>query len=446
MFRYTNRISALMSAVPELIEQAPTQAVIDAAVARGAFRPEEDDTIGYWFGRFVTLRRDLWELLDDVDEEVNVALVDIDSPKEWCCFLIGFAAACLLVRLDRYLVFEFATHTLTQRKLNEAFPEYRIKRKQFSQTFSDYTDPANMVRLYDAIKRVKKKRKYIESLKDDEFCGEVVKSLPVLHDYINSSRLSYLRRLLIFLRHRWRRRGASAKHKTMFAVLELSGRITAKFNPGEEKSVTQDTRSELMGHLKPGDVLVTRHKHALSNQFIPGLWPHAALFIGTEQQRETFGVNVSPPIAHRWKGVKCTLEALRDGVLFRPLEETLNVDAFAVLRPRLSDAAIVTAIERIVKHEGKLYNFDFDFFSSDRLVCTEVIYRAFDGLEEMDMPLIERAGRKTLTAEDILDLALSSDQFQIYAVFGFPEECKEITYGEDAIKVITQLRSQAPNA
>jgi hypothetical protein len=57
---------------------------------------------------------------------------------------------------------------------------------------------------------------------------------------------------------------------------------------------------------------------------------------------------------------------------------------------------------RAASHEGKGYNFDFDFLRSDRLVCTELVYRAFDGIGNVTIPLSERAGRPKLFAEDLL--------------------------------------------
>jgi len=116
-------------------------------------------------------------------------------------------------------------------------------------------------------------------------------------------------------------------------------------------------------------------------------------------------------------------------VRFRPLSETLAVDTLVILRPELASTTISNAIERAVVHEGKQYNFDFDFFTSDRMVCTEVIYRAYDGLGELSFPLQERAGRKTLSAEDLLDFALDAGAFEPVAIFGV-EGCEtEIAFG-----------------
>jgi len=122
----------------------------------------------------------------------------------------------------------------------------------------------------------------------------------------------------------------------------------------------------------------------------------------------------------RWSGDRRVLEALKDGVLFRPLEQTLAVDAVAVIRPQLHEADLARAIERAVRHEGKLYDSDIDFFRSDRLVCTEAMYRAFDGIGPVRLTLTERSGRPTLSAEDLLDLAVDSRGFDPIAVCGAP--------------------------
>ena len=45
-------------------------------------------------------------------------------------------------------------------------------------------------------------------------------------------------------------------------------------------------REQLLQYLKPGDVFVTRHKYALTNLFLPGFWPHSAVYIGSEQERD----------------------------------------------------------------------------------------------------------------------------------------------------------------
>ncbi len=433
---HVNTLLALADAVPDLIADALSPEERQAAIARGGLRPEEDDRVGYWFSRFLTLREDLWELLGDMDDDVKVPLAKIELHKDWRSFIVGFSAACLLVRLDRFLVFEFAVDGQIQRKLNEAFPEYRMGRKQFSQIFSAYSDPATMFRLYDAIRFLRRNEKYREALKSDALVAPVVMRLPEFEAYLDISKRSYLRRLIQYLKHKWRRRGASARDQTMFAVFEAGGRMAAKMNPGKNKQVTSDVLDTVAQLLEPGDILVTRHRYALTNFFLPGTWPHAALYVGTPEQRVQAGVKVPPPIEHRWRGSKCTLEALRDGVLFRELASTLRVDAFVVVRANASADAKRSAIERVVKHEGKMYNFDFDFFTSDRLVCTEVVYRAYDGVEGFQLPLVERAGRHTLTAEDILDLALDSDMFDIVATFGYPHEKPVFSYADEAQKVV----------
>jgi len=156
----------------------------------------------------------------------------------------------------------------------------------------------------------------------------------------------------------------------------------------------------------------------MSNLFLPGFWPHGALYIGPPEARAKRGIaDVSDGFKHSGDAVDM-LEAKKDGVLLRPIEETLQVDAFTVLRPRLSEDEVTEALTRGLSHAGKLYDFIFDFATADRLVCTEVIYRAYHGVGEIDFTLSTKAGRKCLSAEDFLNQAIESGWFDIVMVYG----------------------------
>ena len=138
------------------------------------------------------------------------------------------------------------------------------------------------------------------------------------------------------------------------------------------------------------------------------------------------------------------LEARKDGVCFRELDDTLAVDAVAVIRPKLDRRDIARALERVITHEGKLYNFDFDFFSADRLVCTEVIYRAYDNVGALKFDLKQRAGRLTFSAEDLLDMAVDDRGFEALAMFGC-EGCRDtLVTGPQARTVLAASYRQQP--
>ena len=263
-----------------------------------------------------------------------------------------------------------------------------------------------------------KERNKIKKLSADKDVGYFVDNIWRYRSYLDDSKQRYLKRAHNFIRHAVRRRGATIKQHAQFKVLEASGRVFSELVTKSGKQVTTSIREQIREHLQPGDVMVTRHKYALTNLFLPGFWPHAAMYVGSQQERENLGVKLDARLQKRWNANNCTFEALKDGVLFRPLESTLAVDGFVVLRPTISQEGIRNAIQRIIVHEGKKYNFDFDFFRSDRLVCTELMYRAYDGIEHMNIKLKERAGRPTLSAEDLCDLALDTDMFTPIAIFG----------------------------
>ena len=125
-------IRGLQEAVDSLRADAPTSAQLDAIIDRGDFRPSEDEAIGFWFARFLTVREELWAVIDEVLAVLDKPLDAVREQEDLRYFLVGYAATCLLIRLDRVMLFEVAHHSTIQRKLNEAFPDFQLQYDLFS--------------------------------------------------------------------------------------------------------------------------------------------------------------------------------------------------------------------------------------------------------------------------------------------------------------------------
>jgi hypothetical protein len=416
----TRILCGLRDAVYDLEAAAGLLDDINNAARRGFFAPGEDERIWAWFSRFLSVREGLWEIVDAVSRDLDNDFCQIQTTEEWRQAVLGFTAATLLVRMDKLLIEQVAINPLTQRKLNEACPLYRIPRKQYTHIFESLTNPDNALLLLQAFNFSRANRRKLAALANDDGVGEFVRELPELEKSIDPGIIRYLFRRLRYRWHALRRRGASARQKSVFRLLEAGGRIVAEIGDSHSPNRVGAVIDQIEEIVQPGDVFITRHDFAASNLFLPGFWPHAALYIGSEQDRVRMGVEVSEERRKRWRGDKCILEADKEGVLFRSLRQTLAVDSLVVLRPRCTQDQLAIAISRACTHEGKGYNFDFDFFRSDRLVCTEVIYRAFDGIGRMRFVLGEHAGCHALSAEEILDLALVGEMFTPVVLFGVP--------------------------
>jgi hypothetical protein len=174
--------------------------------------------------------------------------------------------------------------------------------------------------------------------------------------------------------------------------------------------ITPERLAALRPRLRPGDIVIERRNWYLSNAFLPGYWPHSALYIGTIDDLRELGLDQDPRVARHLAAFgradaaghrPALIEAVSEGVVFTTVEHSIGeADSVAVLRPRLTPDQIREVIARAFSHAGKPYDFDFDFFSADKLVCTEVVYRAFGGT--IDFPLVDIMGRRTLPALEMV--------------------------------------------
>lgn len=435
-----HRAVAALLPVAEGLTEASRTLPVRAVTARGTFTPDEEARLLDWFAAVLTVRAAVEEVVVDAVAVLGTSFDRELGRDEWRVFLAGYAAVSILVGLDRTVVEEVARTSLVQRKLNEGSPERGLPRKRLTAVYRALSRPGPALRLLRAMRWLDERRDVLAELAEDPIAGMLVARLPELERALDPSLRRFFDLFGGFESHSWRRRGASARQQTLLATLEAAGRVASELRLPRAKAVLP-ILEELRPRLRPGDVLVTRHEGALTNVFLPGFWPHVALYVGSPSQRDALGLKLQRSTGEHVDAEE-TLEALKDGVRFRLLASTLAVDAVAVLRPALPSEEVARALSRVAVHEGKLYDFDFDFFRSDRLVCTEVVYRAYDGIGPLRFSLAERAGRPTLSAEDLVDLALDErpSPFEVVAVYGVGASTRTVCYGSDAASVLTALR------
>jgi hypothetical protein len=96
-------------------------------------------------------------------------------------------------------------------------------------------------------------------------------------------------------------------------------------------------------------------------------------------------------------------EAISEGVGFGSLAR-LKADSLAVLRPRLQPVETAQALRRAVGYAERPYDFEFDFRTDAALVCTEVVYKAYEpaaGMRGLRWAVPEVLGRPVLPPNDL---------------------------------------------
>ena len=384
-----------------------------AAEARGYYNPIEDERLREAYTRYLAIRLSLWDVIQSLPKAAKQVYRDTSKATEsdWQGFAIAFCAAELIVRTGEYLIDLARDRPMIWRKLDEADQRYKLPRKSFTRLYRQLTSAFRMHGFYRACDTFDTHRDKVMSAAPQEISNILTKlNLPT------ASRGNHLQRYRRFVRHSLKRRHISASRNILFSIFEMMGSDIADLKipfvkpPKAPKRVNSEVIENIRDQLQPGDVFVTRHDDAMSNLFLPGFWPHSALWLGDED------ANI--------------LEAKKDGVLYRQIEETLQVDAFTIIRPKLPPDQLERALQRARTHAGKLYDFIFDFRTTDRLVCTEVIYRTYQGIGPIDFELKLEAGRHCLSAEELLNQGIEQRWFEVVAIYGVGGN--DLIFGEAA--------------
>lgn len=415
------------------------------ASQRGYFTPTEDEQVRHLLVSY-------WQSRNALAEVVHGLLQSARTPEGAgpATFLIAFAGALVLVDAARFLRENVHERPIVRQKLNEPEPHFGIPPGTYETVQKSLTSPIHAWHLYYAWKYYGQHRADLRSLGKDPQMAALLELVEHLHPRLDVGLREYtLARTRVHVRRAWNKVSHDLVYRALYGLQKSVSRLMSELttSPGHRPQLPSDVADHLRELLLPGDVLITRKEHAVTNYFLPGFWPHAALYLGDGDDLEQLGIASHANLKPRWlRLLECdrdeprrVLEALKDGVWLRSLNSPFSVDAIAVIRPRLSPNEIADALARGMFHEGKPYDFDFDFSRSDRLVCTEVVYRSYEGVGDVRFQLRRRAGRQTLAAEDLLEMALERKTFDAIAAFS-PQHADQLLLGEQAENLIRQTR------
>jgi hypothetical protein len=371
---------------------------------REYYLPEEDDQIRASFASYLAYRS---ALLRQVATYAGFEAVH-DPNLRARCFTVGFAAAVTAFETALTLIERHGDDPLVRRKLNEGEPLHGIPVGMYDRVVESASHPGNVERCQEMAAYFEDRRgawREAGVWPAEEFewlDGRISRGLETVRTHRVSPTRDQIRKLF--------ERVKQDLYSPVYTAQAFVSTWIGDTKIVEQKPlIAHGQIEEIEKELRPGDILLERRNWYLSNAFLPGFWPHAALYVGRIEDLRRLGIEDAPHVRRRLElylkpaadgKPNTVIESVSEGVVFNSLAHSMHADHVAVLRPRLPEEQIAQAIVRAFSHQGKPYDFEFDFFTSDKLVCTELVYRAFEGM--IHFGLVRVMGRDTLPAIEIV--------------------------------------------
>jgi hypothetical protein len=465
-------LDSMSTEIEELATSAPWR-------ESGFFNAEQQEHIESLLFRFLACRHTLWQLAKyHRDNDTRFP----DDQAKVKSSVIAFDAGFRLILNDALLVKACRGDSIAIAKLNEEFYRSRIPPKTYDRLLLGVTDEDRLKALHDSFLL------YTEELDNpDSPLAKVVRGSSVYSDLVKSTQsvaseadatvqelVETESRFVPTLDNRLRHtRAAELLRKSENTADNLLYAARAHLFKGVSRIKNPDAhlirfsdnqKRQVVAALRPGDIILTFTAGYISDIFIPGAFKHAITYIGSVEDRRNAGLLADNldwvPDAERKSLLKAiatpklasgesadVIEAVGEGVIFNHLGHLMDthINRLVVLRPQISDEERSSALANVFRFLGDGYDFKFDFADASEQVCTEVVYRAFDGKGAIKFALTQRAGHPTLSADDIANNYLASPRKAFEFVL-FADEAPEsvehrarILTGKAGITRLTEL-------
>ena len=398
----------------------------------GHFSNVESDKIENLLFRYLVLRRSVWDIINKYQDYNTYS----DYPHEnMKALLVGYTSALTLYKYSGILITKNMGDDQVIDKLNEAYFRSDILRGSFREVYHSLTNLENLDKLDIARELITTEMDEpgtpLNLLIMDPTYGPLITNLESLHYTHVKLREEILNHfVLITPKLTNRLRHSTVKKKVEKLIHKAGGRFKALkaivFThvghikaPGIEPLIfSEDDKNQLLTLLQPGDIILTYSEGFMSNIFLPGIFKHGIVYTGRRENWEKSDWAKIQITDHQKSLIQLNhniIEAIAEGVVSGPLEEILDtkINRLAVFRPSLSNQEIMGVMQTIHSYLGNQYDFSFDFNDAESQVCTEVIYRGYNEIGNIQFGLSKRAGTLNLSAEDVCRYAINSGNMEL---------------------------------
>ena len=402
----------------------------------GHFSNVESDKVENLLFRYLVLRRSVWDIINKYRDYNTYS----DYPHEnMKVLLVGYTSALTLYKYSGILITKNMGDNQVIDKLNEAYFRSDISRGSFREVYHSLTNLENLDELDIARElftsifytQIYEPGTPLNLLIMDPTYGPLITNLEPLHNTHVKLREEILNHFVLItpgitnrLRH------STIKKKVEKLIGKAGGRFEALkaivFThvghikaPGIEPLIfSEDDKNQLLTLLQPGDIILTYSEGFMSNIFLPGIFKHGIVYTGRRENWKKSDLDNIHITDHQKSLIQVNhniIEAIAEGVVSGSLEEILDtkINRLAVFRPNLSNQKIMGVMQTIHSYLGNQYDFSFDFNDAESQVCTEVIYRGYNEIGNIQFGLSKRAGTLNLSAEDVCRYAINSGNMEL---------------------------------
>jgi hypothetical protein len=371
----------------------------------------------------LALRDDLLELIVPFKDWAGAAGDGLDEAVRTKGVMLALTGALVLYDNFASSVMLFQQERRLRRVVNRPDPAFDLKRDELLRTFELYLDPGDRARVRRGLEFVTDRKPLIAraARQDDDFAwlaGEIRSSVSAaaLSQRFPTEQSLLLVRLLF----------ASGGDLAQRVVEESTGQAIAKlFGTGGGPAVPAGRLSgnhavydDVAAVLRPLDLLLDKSRYRAVDKVIPGYFTHVGIYLGSADELRARGLWEHPLVVPHHAAIESgatILEAIRSGVRLTTLEQFLYLDDLALLRPdemAAEDAA--ATLLRGFREIGKPYDFNFDLSSTERMVCSELVYLVFP---DLPWPTGSVLGKAIVTPDHVAQMAEPNGPLELVRLY-----------------------------